>query len=203
MTNIGIMMTIFLGVWAGAPGGALYRLRGGPVKDWSHVGTQVARLVFAVPTGLLMGLLYLDWQLGLATVVSVFLGLALLGHGAHMFISATFWRKHWVIGVDPVRTELLTRWLPKVFGGTPNENWPDAMIVLYDVVGMTVIGVVRTTLWFAPLAIFGHLNDALWLASTGLVHGIVYWAADGDSKDGEIGIGFVTWATIVVAGLTI
>jgi hypothetical protein len=50
--------------------------------------------------------------------------------------------------------------------------------------------------------LMGHLNDGLWLASVGLVHGIVYWAGDGDSRDGEIGIGFVTWSTLVVVGLT-
>lgn len=68
-------------------GGVLYRLRGGPLKDWfpKVFGTQLSRLFWAIPTGVLTW--YVSgtplWLLPVL-VLFHFLGMALVGTGQYL-----------------------------------------------------------------------------------------------------------------------
>lgn len=183
-------------------GGAIYRLRGGPLKDYfpEVFGTQLSRLAWAVPTAAVAwGAGALPYYMGVSLVLSVFLGLALIGHGAHMVTGAKQWRVTRTVLVHPNETELVTFWLPAVFGGTPTMDWSDRRIEAYEVIGMATCGLVRHAITFAPL-FWGHSTAAVICIVAGLIHGPLYWAAHrvgGDSRLGEWFIGASTWLVVI------
>lgn len=65
-------------------GGVLYRLRGGAVSALvgHDLGTQAARLCWALPTGVLIGFLSGVWWLGVLSAVGALVGL-LISHGRY------------------------------------------------------------------------------------------------------------------------
>jgi hypothetical protein len=81
------MLTIATIVLAAIVGGVLYRLRGGPLKDWRPdvFGTQLSRAIWAIPTGALMWAATDTplWMLP-ALVVSHFCALAFVGTGQYL-----------------------------------------------------------------------------------------------------------------------
>lgn len=185
-------------------GALLYRLRGGWWKTltgggrWWN-GTHACRAIWAAPTGLLIYFLAGGpWWLAVALVVSVFLSMALIGHGAHMIMDAEMM----ALGTFE-KTELLTRWLPKVLGGEPNQEWLDdgdaSDVIFYNVVGMSFIGAVRNALAILPLLILAPVPAVLYVL-TGLLHGPLYWVGWQASEDitvPELLVGAVSWASIV------
>lgn len=186
---------------AAAAGGALYRLRGGWLKTLAGIGsTQVCRAVWALPTaGLIWWLAGGPWWLALALVATVFASMALIGHGAHMIMDAEL-----MAHGRFEKTELLTRWLPKVLGGEPDPAWLDdgdaTDVIAYNVIGMSFIGVVRNALAITPLAAFAPVPAALY-AATGLAHGPLYWLGwkiTPDIRAAEVLVGAVSWAAIVI-----
>lgn len=205
---------VALAVWASMPGGVLYRLRGGVIKDDLHVGTHIARLVYAVPTaGLVAISLGMDWTGFGIMAVSLFAGLALIGHGAHMVLDYEEWcegrRQAWRVGLPaPSTTELVTIWLPECFDGKPNLLWPESEVTLYNVIGMGVCGLVRGLITWLPLAALGHPVAAGVLIGLGALNGVIYWlgakmpAFDehlrSSSQRGELLIGMTMWAAIVL-----
>ena len=155
------------------------------------------RLIWSLPTAALFFLLG-DYQWGLmpALVVTIFASMALLGHGAHMvFDNRRF------IEESKAKTELVTLWLPSVFGGIPDSTWPDNKVTLYNLVGMGFIGLLRNTLAVLPLLIL-HPSLAVYLyAASGLLHGGLYWLGHkiaGNGEAGEVAVGAFTWASIVL-----
>ena len=187
-------------------GGVLYRLRGGWFSNlsrrygWEWGGkqrTQTMRAIWAVPTGLL---LYLAtggaWWMLPILIVSVFASMAFYGHGAHMiFDSKSF------VAFSKNKTEMLTEWwLPNVFGGIPDATWPDQRTALYNLAGMSFIGLVRNTTAIIPLS-FSHEIPAIIYALSGLLHGPLYWAGyriNGKGETSEVLVGAFTWASIVL-----
>lgn len=194
-------------------GAALYRLRGGWLRDltgdkrWWN-GSQAMRLIWSIPTAALVTALVEPTPIvttGLALVASVFASMALIGHGAHM----TFDRARW-FQPGTNRTEGLTVWLPLVFG-EPVPSWSDARFVAYNVLGMSVIGLVRNLLALAPLwasLFYGateldpHRLAAVLVTYTlfGLTHGPLYWLGwklGRSSATGELLVGGMSWAFLV------
>lgn len=191
-------MTLIISLALGTPvGGLLYRLRGGLLKRWIN-STHACRAVWALPTGLLMYFLAGGplW-LAPALVVSVFASMALYGHGAHMVYDTDFFIKH-----VKSKTELLTSWwLPGVFGGIPDATWDHQRATMYNVVGMSFIGLVRNFTAVAPL-LFSHPLPSAAFGLSGLLHGPLYWAGwrirGGGIQAAEVLVGSVTWATIIL-----
>ena len=193
-----------MGAWAflaAIVGGVLYRLRGGwfsILSGWKQK-TQLMRLIWSVPTGLLLhflagGPLYIAPLL----VVSVFASMALYGHGAHMIFDAKQF-----IAFSKNKTELLTEWwVPDVFGGIPDNTWPHWKVTAYNLVGMSFIGLVRNATAAAPLVFVpAAASGAIIYALTGLLHGPLYWLGyriNGKGETSEVIVGAVTWATIVL-----
>ena len=189
-----------MGIWAllaAAIGGALYRLRGGLLKQWIN-STHACRAVWAVPTGLLLYFLAGGpWYIAPLLIVSVFASMALYGHGAHMIYDADMFIRH-----VKVKTELLTEWwVPNVFGGIPDTTWPHWKVTAYNLAGMSFIGLARNATAILPLSP-SHEIPALLFALTGLLHGPLYWAGWRFRGDGiqaaEVLTGAVTWASIVL-----
>lgn len=193
-------------VVAAAIGGILYRLRGGVFSNlsrrygWEWGGkqrTQLMRTLWSLPfAGLIYYLVGGPWWVGLALCVSVFAGLALWGHGAHMVMAPKEF-----VAFSKNKTELLTSWwLPEVFGGIPDSTWPLERVQAYNIVGMSWIGFVRNTTSMLPL--FGiEPTGAIIYAFTGTLHGFWYWLGwrvNEDSAAGEVITGAMTWALIVV-----
>ena len=185
---------------AAAIGAVLYRLRGGAWRNltgdrrWWN-GTHAMRAIWSVPTGALMAEFSgAPWWLSVPLVVSVFLSLALLGHGAHMVFDRDVWLRD---GVN--RTELLTFWLPWVFG-EPNRSWSNAKIDTYNLIGMGLIGTVRNAIAVMPLLSFAPVFGVVYIA-TGAAHGLLYlagWRLGGRSAYGELGVGAISWAVLTV-----
>ena len=199
-------------------GAALNRLRGGWFSDicrrlvptfepdtfwrkltiWgSQQRTQTMRLIWAIPTGLLLwGLTgYAEW-LWLAFIVSCFAGYALLGHGAHMVyrieeIEASWQRKS-------LQTELMTRWLPFAFGEEPNPSWSEAKLWAYHMIGMGFIGLLRSAIMLSPIwwteATFA---GSFALVLSGLLLGPLYWLGGRiqGSQAAELIVGAFYWST--------
>lgn len=193
-------------VFAAIAGGILNRLRGGWFSNisrslgWEWGGkqrTQTMRLIWAIPTAALVYFLGdYPWGLLPALVVTFFASMALLGHGAHMiFDNERFIRE------SKNKTELTTRWLPFVFGGLPDETWPDNKVTLYNLIGMGFIGLLRNTIAMLPLLI---LHPSPWVfiyAASGILHGGLYWIGNkvnGTAEMGEVAVGSFTWASLVV-----
>lgn len=189
--------------WA-ALGGLLYRLRGGLWKTltggdrWWN-GSQACRLIWAIPTArLIFALTGGPWWLPAALTVSVFLSLALIGHGAHMVYGAAYWR----VSAPGRQLELVTTfWLERLFGGLPwSPGWKEDRTDLFNAVGMSAIGLVRNAIAIAPAAYFAPLPAALY-AVTGLTHGPLYWLGwkiTPNIRAAEILVGAVSWASIVL-----
>lgn len=192
-------------------GGFLYRLRGGLFADlmgWERAPQWVRFLVWALPTGVLATIAAgAPWWLAGPMAVAVHLSVVLLGHGAHMVMDAEQFILH-----SANKTELVTSWwLPKLFGGTPDESWlvlrPDD-VTKYNVVGMSAIGLVRNTIAALPLFFYAPILGAAY-ATFGALHGALYWLGwrfDGSSdsqwgqnRAGEILVGALSWAFFAAA----
>ena len=184
-------------------GAVLYRSRGGMWRDitgaqqWYN-GTHMMRAIWSLPTA---GLIYALaggplWLLG-ALFVSVFLSMALIGHGAHMMFDA---QKN--IDGRGTKTELLTDWwIPDVFGGVPDAAWDHSKITAYNMAGMSFIGVCRNALAALPLIVAAPWFVALY-ALTGALHGPAYWAGwrlpNASSANGEYIVGGLSWFAIAI-----
>lgn len=192
-----------------AVGAALYRLRGGlwkmtttpPGARWWN-GTHACRAIWALPTGLLAYFLVGGpWWLAVALVVTVFLSVALFGHGAHMIYGPAYWTtKAW-----EQQTEFLTKpWIESVFDGYPARDWPEAKTDLFNMIGMSAIGLVRNALAISPLVVTAPGLSAIYTL-TGLLHGPLYWLGwriSPDIKAAECLIGAASWSTITVVATT-
>lgn len=126
-------------------GGILYRQRGGGIKLPIHIGTQGARLIWSIPTGVFVGIICGIWWVGILSGIGVFLGL-LFGHGGHQ-------RSYFALENESPNwdhNEWLTAWVP--YG----ENWGKWRKEIYHWFGMGFIQLVRIGLfispgiWFAP-----------------------------------------------------
>lgn len=185
-------------------GAVLYRLRGGWLKTLTGTNSsQLCRAVWAIPTAALI-----TWQAeaGLLTgallCVSVFLSMALIGHGAHMIFGPAYWPIFGSKLTPKQQTELLTSWwLPDVFGGLPGEpDWTDLRVDLFNCVGMSFIGLVRNFIAVLPLVMLSPLGVAVY-TGTGLLHGPLYWFGwkfTPDIRAAELLVGAVSWAAIVL-----
>ena len=180
-------------------GSILYRLRGGLFADLTGIrGTQLMRLIWSLPTAVAMTISSgAPWWVAGPILVSVFAGLALIGHGAHMIMDAELYAHG-----RGSKTELLTSWwLPAAFGGIPDETWlADRAedVTLYNVVGMSFIGLCRNTISVLPLFWFAPVYAAVY-SVYGLTHGPAYWVgwriAD-SSAAGEVVVGGSSWFLI-------
>ena len=186
-------------------GGILYRLRGGWFSvlarkyGWEWAGkqrTQTMRLIWALPTALLITLLLSapSWWTFPVLSIAVFASVALWGHGAHMIFDTQYF-----IDKSTQKTELLTAfWLPQAFGGIPDATWPHWKATAYNLAGMSFIGLVRNTTAILPISPFYEIPCLIY-ALTGLLHGPLYWLGwrikDGETS--EVVVGAFTWASIV------
>lgn len=211
------MLDGILLVLAGAVGGVLYRLRGGALKtwlrslklspadpfllrwfvQWAADSTQLSRLVWAAPTAVLVAeLVDVDaWWLGSALGASVFLSMALLGHGAHMVFGPAYWRL-----ADRRSSEVVTGWLAALFGA-PAPDWGELEVDLFNAIGMSTIGVVRNAIAIAPAAIVAPLPAALYILA-GASHGPLYWLGWRVTPDicaGEVLVGASSWVVLAVS----
>lgn len=159
-------------------GGLLYRVRGGWLKDeWFSGSTQLVRLAWALPTGGLMVALtdLHGWQLAgfmAFSVVMVFLSVALIGHGAHMLMLKSELYRSWP--KNP--TEVVTFWLPDLFGEVPDITWSQKRLFQYHSLGMSTIGLCRHIIVAMP---FIFLENKLTISEIefillGLSHGPIY-----------------------------
>jgi hypothetical protein len=190
---------------AAVVGGILYRLRGGWFSvlarkyGWEWAGkqrTQTMRLIWALPTALLITLLLSapSWWTFPVLSIAVFASVALWGHGAHMIFDTQYF-----IDKSTQKTELLTAfWLPQAFGGIPDATWPHWKATAYNLAGMSFIGLVRNTTAILPIFPFYEIPCLIY-ALTGLLHGPLYWLGwrikDGETS--EVVVGAFTWASIV------
>lgn len=168
-------------------GAILNRLRGGLFSNlareagWEWGGKQrttTMRLIWAIPTGVLLWVLtgFEHWMWA-AFIASSFAGYAMLGHGAHMVYDMEMIRGLWRDRPNDPQTELTTRWLPILFNDeSPNALWPENRIVLYHLIGMSFIGLLRSAIMLSPIwwteATFA---GSLALVLSGSLLGPLYW----------------------------
>jgi len=185
---------------AAALGGTLYRLRGGWLKhEWLGGSTHLARLLWwVIPTSLLLFFGTTPdaaWYRILLIGLFVWASIALYGHGAHMIFSFNYW-----LTTKRQTTELLTEfWLPRVFGGVPDETWNETKFVAYNLVGMSFIGLVRNLTMMLPFVILAPFL-ALWFTLLGATHGFLYWL--GEVLPKPEGIHGVSVAEVLVGATT-
>jgi hypothetical protein len=199
-------------------GGLLYRLRGGLFKtlaqraDWEWGGrqpTQLMRLIWAVPTGLLLFFGTTPdtemWYRALLCIVMVFASMALLGHGAHMVFDISYWKERWAKGEKINVTEIHTGfWLPYLFGGSPDSSWSNTRYIAYSFIGMGVTGILRNAITMAPFWVMMPWF-ALWYTLFGTTHASCYLLGEYFPKPkdynrvevGEFLVGASTWLFIV------
>ena len=195
-----VLITILAGLLIGGP---LYRLRGGWLKTMTGTkSTQLSRAVWAIPTAAwIMFLWGQPWLVGAGLTVSVFLSMALLGHGAHMIYDRKdLLEGHWVKKGNDL--ELLTFWLPWVFGSKPDNTWETSKVFLYHMIAMSFIGLVRNTIAVIPVFFVSPLIAAIY-SVTGLLHGPLYrlgFYTPWKGYASEVIVGSVTWATIALLG---
>lgn len=193
------MSELLLALAAAVVGGVLYRLRGGWLKTLTGIGsTQACRALWALPTAALLAWLAgWSWLLFAAVTLSVFLSMALIGHGAHMIYGPAYWPA--LAGKS--QAELLTGfWIKDAFGGAPQRDWPQSLTDAFNMTGMSAIGLVRNALAVAPLFAFAPVPAALY-AATGLAHGPLYWLGwqvTPDIRAAEVFVGALSWAAIVL-----
>ena len=190
----------------GAVVGAIaYRLRGGGLKTltsrWPNRwwnGSHACRAVWALTTGPLIYELAGGplWTLP-ALVVSVFLSMALIGHGAHMVYDTALF-----FDLNKPKTEMLTwGWLPRLFGGEPHPAWPPWQVAAYNMVGMSAIGLARNLVAVLPVVAIAPVAVAIYAAS-GALHGPLYWAGwrirGGGIQVAELLVGALSWTTLLL-----
>lgn len=143
-------------------GGFFMRLRGMDLG----LSTTINRLAIAALlalTGLVWGL---PWQFALPLAPLAFLA-HVTGWGAHQRMHPD------VYGQAFGHTELLTFWLPGVFGRW-DDAWPDRRKTLYQVAGMASIGLIRHAVMALAVLPFSILAGVLFIAAA-LLYGPVYW----------------------------
>ena len=175
-------------------GGLLYRQRGGALE--LPIGTQGARLLWAVPTGVLVAGLAGAWWLAPIVAGTTFAGL-LLGHAAHQ-------RSGEGVEHEPAdyrQDTPLTGWLEQAFGPY-DRDWPAWRKELWHYGGMTTVEVTRVALIVAPAlafdpglawAILGGLFPAYYLG----------WRTPSDVPQLEQGTAVSEFLTGLVIFLTI
>jgi hypothetical protein len=173
-------MIYFLLPFMAIIGAVLNRIRGGWGKE-EYLGghSNLAKLVWAVPTGILLFLVTTPntemWYRAGLLIGSVYMSYALLGHGAHMVMVFNEWKVAWAQGKKPQATELVTRgWLPALFGGQPDATWSETKFHLYHLLGMGTIGVLRSLIMVLPVIII-EPRASLLFALTGVFHGFNYY----------------------------
>lgn len=138
---------------------------------------------------------------GLELAITVFLSMALLGHGAHMIYDyQELVDGHWVKNGNDL--ELVTFWLPWVFGERANSTWPESKVFIYHMIGMSWIGLLRNTIAIAPIFFVSPVIAGVY-AVTGLLHGPLYrlgFYTPWKGYASEVIVGSVTWATIALLG---
>lgn len=199
-------------------GGLLYRLRGGWFSNlsrrygWEWGGkqrTQTMRLIWSVPTGLLLFFGTTPdtemWYRAIFCIAMVFASLALLGHGAHMVFNMSYWNERWKRGEQVNVTEIHTGfWLPRLFGGIPDPSWSNSRLIGYNLIGMGFTGVLRNAIAMAPFWVM-----APWFALSytlyGVTHALCYLVGEylprpKDYDGGEVAeflVGASTWFFII------
>lgn len=144
----------------GAAGALLYWVRG---RGWPW-GTTINRLIWGVPTGLLIGLLSPApaYMLPVCMVAS-FLALIASGHSAHMGA----YRQTPTPG-DGNWTETPTHWwLPKLVDRTKHT-------ALYNAIGLTAIGLLRLIIMVLPIVYW--YPEALLTLAAAPIHAASYFA---------------------------
>lgn len=207
---------MFIGVGLGLIGALLYRVRGGLLDAYIWNSTQLARLIWAGPTAILVwygttpyaSTSEIPYANLVLLVLSFFGSLALFGHGAHMVFDFDLWKAQWLKGNKPDDTEMLTSWwLPDAFGGKPNALWQDDDFIRYHMYGMGFIGVVRNGLAIFPILLINPFVAIVYTLS-GLLHGSVYYMgwqippikplSTLGSQNAELFIGFLSWGLLGV-----
>ena len=185
-------------VGAGMVGGALYRQRGGGVP--LPIGTQGARLIWSVPTGLFVAALAGELWLAPVVVATTFGGL-LLGHGAHqrsaqgLVNEPAYWEQD----------ELASGWLSHIFGPY-DRDWPTWRKELWHYAGMATIQTLRIALIVAPVLAFEP--TLAWAIPAGLFP--AYWLGwrtpsdiphlEQGSEMGEFLTGVAIFVALLLAG---
>jgi hypothetical protein len=202
------MITMSTAIFLALIGAILNRLRGGL---FTHVAqnigwtwatkqrTTTMRLIWAVPTGLLLWHLtgQNDWFWA-AFIASSFAGYAMLGHGAHMVYRIDEIHEFWRTKPFALQTELTTRWLPFAFGENPNALWSERKLWTYHMIGMSFIGLIRSAIMLSPIwwteATF---SGSLALVLSGLLLGPLYWLGGRiqGSQAAELLVGALYWFT--------
>lgn len=192
-------------------GGLIYRVRGG--VTWFFPGrSQINRALWAVTTAVFVTLVWDASPLAFACfVLSFFLSMAMIGHGGHMVIDIDELRRtHFSNPAAYNETELLTDfWLPKLFGGLPGPDWPIWRTYAFHMFGMSAIGLVRNAVAMLPAVFFLDVQDEVFYALAGLLHGPLYWLGwriplkvpgltAGGSQNGELLVGTASWLTLAV-----
>lgn len=175
---------------AGAVGAALYWVRG---RGWPW-GTTVNRLIWSVPTGLMIGLVSsAPLYMVPICVLACFLALVATGHSAHMGAYHTT-----PVPGDGEWTETATHgWLPKLVDRTKHLS-------IYNGIGLVAIGLMRISIMLAPVVAWEPYSAyALLLAP---IHALAYFLGwyiydkTGKSEPlvwSEILWGAAQWATLV------
>jgi hypothetical protein len=208
-------MIYFLLPFMAIIGAVLNRIRGGWGKvEYLGGHTHLARLVWALPTGILLFMVTTPntemWYRAGLLIASVFVSYAFIGHGGHMVMVFDEWKKAWAQGKRPDATELLTKfWLPKLFGGQPDETWSEDRFLMYHITGMGFIGLVRSLIMVLPVIII-EPRSSLLFALSGIMHGFNYYfgsflpyitwrnMSTYSSQGGELVNGAFMWVSIGV-----
>lgn len=155
-------------MWAALFGALVNRARG---HDWG-IGTQANRVLYGLAFGITVGAAgFPFWYM---CIITGWLS-CIFGHGAHQRMH----RQVYDQAFD--HTEKLTRWLPHLFGPW-RDTWPDYLKTLYQVIGMSFIGIVRMAVAFLPM---GLIDAMFWLkfCGFGLFFGPLYWLGWQVSRD--------------------
>ena len=143
-------------------GGFFMRLRGMDLGISTTFNRVMIAVVFGL-TGLACGL---PWPYAVAVILTSFAA-AILGWGAHQ-------RMHRDVYHQPMdHIELVTRWMPKVFG-VWRDDWSVARKTLYQITGMSTVGLAKQSLVSLPILFWSPWAGVI-IALSGLAWGPVYW----------------------------
>jgi hypothetical protein len=176
--------------------GIVYRLRGGAFTDITGIrSTWLQRGLWALAAGPLIALQFEApaWWLWPDLVAAVLASVALWGHGAHMIFDSALW-----MSTSKNKTELLTGWLPLVFG-EPRLSWSDTKITAYNIIGMSTIGIVRQATMITPLITIAPASVLAAFTLSGIAHGPLYyagWRLGGRSQLAEFLVG--AWMALAI-----
>lgn len=199
---------MFIGVGLGLIGALLYRVRGGLLDAYIWNSTQLARLIWAGPTAILVwygttpyaSTSEIPYANLVLLVLSFFGSCAFFGSGAHSVMDKALWDEQWLKGNKPDDVENYTSWwLPDLFGGKPNIHWLEEDLIRYHMFGKSTEGIVRNALAIFPIIIINPFVALIFIGS-GILWGPLFNVAwKMNSKElsgwniGELFCGFISW----------